>query len=564
MIFSRKIQLGLVPIFLLAMLLATPSFAQAADHLVISQIQITGGPGKTNEDFIEIYNPTNAPIDLKGHRLVKRTKDGSTDSLIKSFTDSLFIPASVYFLWANSTYTDISVTPDVVTSSTLASDNAVALRFGANDMGVLIDAVGWGLATNALVEGSAYPTNPEAGQSLLRKSSTDTNNNAVDFEVAVPTPRNTGGIGNPDQSEESDQSDTPAPSGSTQQTPNINHLIINEIAANPSCSDSGLEWVEFYNQGDLAFDLSGWLIDDTGAEISSNAFKIPAGTTVPAKGYKVVTLAAGSPALNNTGGDCVRLFTKEKSLAKNVCYTDPVKEGRTYAITTSGLYSYSTEPTPGSPNRFPAPTPSTSGGSNSSNSSNSSSMSSKIVISELLPHPEGEEEEEFIEFYNSGSEEVDLAGWQVRDKARSYTISADDFSDTTLSPSGYFVVPRTISKIALNNTGGETVELVVEDKVISAATYEGSAKAGSVYALTDKVKFVWSATPTPGEKNIIAEFEVDEEEFDEEVFEDEIEEEKATTTLEILSIAEARRLPDESIVREAGRLAALPGVLGSN
>ena len=31
------------------------SFAATADHLVISEVQITGGAGQTTNDFIEIY-----------------------------------------------------------------------------------------------------------------------------------------------------------------------------------------------------------------------------------------------------------------------------------------------------------------------------------------------------------------------------------------------------------------------------------------------------------------------------------------------------------------------------
>ena len=54
--------------------------AQASDHLLITQAQITGGPGKTANDFVEIHNPTNNDIDLKGYRLVKRTKTATTPS----------------------------------------------------------------------------------------------------------------------------------------------------------------------------------------------------------------------------------------------------------------------------------------------------------------------------------------------------------------------------------------------------------------------------------------------------------------------------------------------------
>src|SRR5687767_3966688 len=58
----------------------TPIPVGIATHLVISEVQITGGSGDADHDFIELYNPTNSAIDLNGHRLVKRTGNSGTDS----------------------------------------------------------------------------------------------------------------------------------------------------------------------------------------------------------------------------------------------------------------------------------------------------------------------------------------------------------------------------------------------------------------------------------------------------------------------------------------------------
>jgi hypothetical protein len=184
-----------------------PSLTKSnVNHILISQVQITGGTGKTNNDFIEIYNPTNLQVNLKGYRLVKRAQNGTSDILIKSWTVDTFIPAFGFYLWANSSYTDISVAPDATTSEDISDDNGIAIRFGPNDTGVIIDSVAWGNAQNAFVDGVASPLNPSAGQSLLRKgwqngacfsasldssigNGCDTGNNALDFElmrVSVP------------------------------------------------------------------------------------------------------------------------------------------------------------------------------------------------------------------------------------------------------------------------------------------------------------------------------------------------------------------------------------------
>jgi hypothetical protein len=161
------------------------------DHVLISQVQTTGGVGKTDDDFIEISNPSNEPFDLKGYRLVKRAQNGISDALLKSWTNDTFIPANGYYLWANSGYTTISVAPDATTSGSISDDNGIAIRFGPLDTGTVINSVAWGKAQNAFVTGAVFPINPGANQSLSRKGIQNSGNNAADFEIELhSSPRN--------------------------------------------------------------------------------------------------------------------------------------------------------------------------------------------------------------------------------------------------------------------------------------------------------------------------------------------------------------------------------------
>jgi len=166
----------------------------AATKILINEIQITGGAGKTDNDFIELYNPNNFAVNLNGYRLVKRTKIGTSDASIKSWTADAIIPAYGYYLWANSNYTNISTVPDITTTATISSDNSVAIRFGSENTGAVIDSVAWGQAQNIFIEGSVFPTNPGANQSIQRKfqnnTFVDTDNNAQDFEIQTcPSPK---------------------------------------------------------------------------------------------------------------------------------------------------------------------------------------------------------------------------------------------------------------------------------------------------------------------------------------------------------------------------------------
>lgn len=167
------------------------------NHLIINEVQISGGTGHTTDDFIELYNPTRTPIDVRGYRLVKRAANGANDTTIKSWTSSTVIASNGYYLWANSGYVAITTKPNTTTSQAITNDNGIALRHGAADTGTIIDSLAWGTAHNSLGEGKAYPTNPPAKQSLTRQASDDgvvqdTGSNADDFTIAtVPTPQST-------------------------------------------------------------------------------------------------------------------------------------------------------------------------------------------------------------------------------------------------------------------------------------------------------------------------------------------------------------------------------------
>ncbi len=182
---------------------STPEPVSNVSHILISEIQITGGSGKTDNDFIELWNPSGNDVDLSGWQLKKKTKSG-TESSIRQFPDGLKIPAHGFFLWANSKdgFAD-SIQADVNSTSYLSSDYSIRL-YDKDD--ALIDSVAWGENS---AEGSAISTDLEANQSYERKAwensgcvsssgayevkgnGCDTENNVGDFEVrSVSNPQN--------------------------------------------------------------------------------------------------------------------------------------------------------------------------------------------------------------------------------------------------------------------------------------------------------------------------------------------------------------------------------------
>jgi len=267
-------------IFLLGILyFGKARFAAAVTtHLVISEVQIAGSGG-INEDFVEIYNPTESTYDLNGHRLVKRTAAGTSDSSIKAWSSETLIPAHGYYLWANSTWTP-SVTADATTAATLAADNGVALRQGVEDTGAIIDSVAWGTVTNAFVETSPFATNPEAGTSIERVGD-DTNNNSVNFVVQQsPNPQNLGAAPTPTPTDEVSPTPTdkltPTPTGEPSPTESL--VVINEVA-----------WA--------GTDLTGWTLLAT-----DGAPSITLSGTVPAQGYFLLE-RSGDDTVKNVAAD---------------------------------------------------------------------------------------------------------------------------------------------------------------------------------------------------------------------------------------------------------------------
>lgn len=150
----------------------TPDLTGIATHVVISEVQIsTSGPSGTNHDFVEFYNPTLSSFDLNGHRLVKRTGSSPNDTTIKSWTSSAIIPAHGFYLWASSDdgYS-ASISADISTAENIAPSNSIALRFGSEDTGTIIDALSWNSAAQSLKEGTEFSPNPGDNQSLERKA----------------------------------------------------------------------------------------------------------------------------------------------------------------------------------------------------------------------------------------------------------------------------------------------------------------------------------------------------------------------------------------------------------
>ncbi len=154
--------------------------------LVVSEVQ-TGGASASDE-FVEIANQGSGPVDLIGLEVIYATSSGSTVTRKATWATSLVLEPGRRVLLVNGAGALATAGDAVYSGGFAATGGAVALRIVG---GSVVDAVGWGDATNAFVEGSVAPA-PAAGSSLERwpggvsGNGADTNDNIADWFVANP------------------------------------------------------------------------------------------------------------------------------------------------------------------------------------------------------------------------------------------------------------------------------------------------------------------------------------------------------------------------------------------
>ncbi len=457
-------------------------------YLVISAVQITGGTGHTQEDFIELYNPTDEPFDLNGHRLVKRTATAATDSLVKAWTESSVVEAHHFYLWANSSFSSLPVAADSISTATLADNNGIALRQGANDAGVIVDDISWGNTANGFT--SVSDTNPAGNQSLTRSNLFE---EPAIFEIAPSNPRNSAAVLDPPQPPNDPPVDDPPvddppidedppddppieddPPGNEE--PPV-ELSITELYPNPSGSDSGFEQVEIYNSGSETVDLIDFKLDDVGPRdaLTSNVYVLPELSVEP-NSYLAITIPSGKFALNNTGGDELTLFNTAGEPVGVAKYSDNTPEGKSYSLFDNDNWFWA-EPTLGEGNGTPPLVE-----EDEDNEEDEEDQTphydhydnSGLRISEISSTPEAGTNE-FIELYNDGEENAQLGVVTLWIGERHKLMP-----EYELKPGAYYVIDQGSLPVQLRNSG-QVIKLLEDSDVLDSVTYP-ALTAGSSYA----------------------------------------------------------------------------------
>lgn len=470
-------------------LLCTSAFA----GVLVNELVYDPASSDDGAEWIELCNNGSAAVDLTGWAVeAGGTSFGECFEL--TATGSI-APGEYLLVGAGSALWPGSFEPNLQNGGGTADGIRLLDASGA-----VVDTLLYGGTAGSLTDdgGQAGRVAPEAtsGKSIGRWNGAgdcaDSDDASVDFSVYdAPTP----GTANPD----------PAPdtgAGGEADCSAVGDVRLNELLSNPAGSDDGLEWVELYNRGTVAVDVSGWVVRGATKSTGGSSATLPADTLIEAGGFVVVGSGGiGSVSLGNgTGGDGAYLECGG-TVVDAVVYGDDNSDallddfgtaatslaevpGEDVALArradgadtdlSADDWTSASVNTPGAPNQTPQCDPAGADG---------------LRINEVLYDPaEDDATQEFVELYNAGSAPIQLEGFVLEAAKSSWSDNATLPAGATLEPGAFYVVGagdvsgQDYSAAGLdlgNGTGGDGVRIFACDgTLLDTVLYGGEDDDG--------------------------------------------------------------------------------------
>ncbi len=306
--------------------------------VLINEVAWAGTLASANDEWIELHNPGPEPLPLQGWTL----SDGDDLHILLTGT----IPARGFFLLERTDDHTIADLPaDLIYHGSLRnSGECLELR---DARGALVDT--------ANADGGGWPAgDPVSRASMERRGGEDRGGNWATFNEYRGRGHDTAGNSIPGTpgGPNSIHFPTPVPTWFP------GKVVINEVLIRPHYDwegkggvTTGDEFIELYNIGPRAVDLSGWALDDVEAG-GSSPYELPPRVLRPGS-YAVFFRSRTRIALNDTG-DTVRLLAPDGRVVDQIQYL----RVRAYNLSfgrlpdgSGGLY-YGLWPTPYAPNRL--------------------------------------------------------------------------------------------------------------------------------------------------------------------------------------------------------------------
>ena len=331
----------------------------APTHLVISEFR-SRGPLGADDEFVEIYNPTGATVNIGTWTIRRSTGCGFNSlNLVTIPANTILLPGQHYLAAAAGSS---AANPDQTFAANIADDGGVGL---VNNFFNLVDAAGMCENTQYHEGTSLVPMAGAADQGYERKpggatSCYDTNNNAVDFNLNSPaSPQNKSssitwctGVLPSTATPSSTPSATKTPTRAPTPYPGI--VVINEFLPHPRTDwngdgslDFGDEYIELMNMGTEPVNLQNWILKDDGG---SNPYIISSLSLIPRQ--MAVFFQTQTGISLSDGGDSVRLIRPDNHTADSFNYPVVAFVDRTWCRLPdgTGTWAFVCFPTPGMPN----------------------------------------------------------------------------------------------------------------------------------------------------------------------------------------------------------------------
>lgn len=512
--------------------------------VVINEVAWMGTLASSDDEWIELYNSGSSPIVLDNWRLV--ADDGSPDIVLSGT-----ISPNSYFLLERA-YDNVitDVMADQIYIGEL-EDTGETLRLRAPD-GTIVDTANsdsgaWPAGTVS-PKGSMERMGVIADASLAWVTNVDaaswTNRDASDqFVHGTPGRANWGFM----------VTHTPIPPTPTGVIPLT--VVINEVAWAGTQSSSSDEWIELYNPGAQPISLDGWSLrsSDGSPNISLSGTISDGGyfllertdedvTNVPSDLIYSGTLSNNGERLslydqngyvvdtaNNNGGAWpAGISSTRSSMERSVIATDSNFVWVTYdaskdtGIKAKDASGNEIKGTPGrgnaqtgvTPTATPTNTPraGSGSGSGSSGSSGGTVLAPILGISEFLPRPGHDYNndglvdvfDEFIEIINAGKIDVNLSSYRVDDEQNLGSPSYK-LPDITLKPGERAVFYASETGVLLSDAGDTVRLLRGSSTVVDAYTYGVVRYPDQAWCrIPDRLGY-WNKPcfPTPGNPNAL-------------------------------------------------------------
>jgi hypothetical protein len=249
----------------------------------------------------------------------------------------------------------------------------------------------------------------------------------------------------------------------------LRNVVINEVLAH-SENSAVPAFVEFYNHSLQTVNLSGCILTD---DTTTNQYVIPSGTTIGPAGFVFFDASLGFTL--NPAGDTIYFIKPDGSRVLDAVQFEGQADGVSYGRWPDGADDF-------------YPLQSLTAGTN-----NSPILIGNIVINELMYDPiSGNNDDQYIELYNLGSNTVSLANWQFT-AGVAFTFP----TNASISPHGYLVIGRNTAELfsnyanlnAANTCGNYSGSLSHNGARVALSMPQSLDVTNAIYVVEDEVTY---------------------------------------------------------------------------